>query len=199
MELAQLENIWKDYDHKLSNNNRINKEILRKLLFQKPEKRLNWIRIKAVFNLLSPLLFFFLIEILNVKFAFESNFYIGLTLFLPVYLITYYWDIKYFVLTRGIDIASSILTIKKTIVELEKYKIKTTRIKYLLMPIAMVGFLLMIIHEFTFQANILSIVPLILIVLVYLASFYYAFKFSIYEMFKKLNSEIDEIMALEKE
>lgn len=199
MELAQLENIWKDYDQKLNNNTRINKEILRKILFQKPEKRLNWIRIKALFNLLSPLLFFFLIEILNVQFAFESNFYIGLTLFLPVYMITYYWDIKYFVLTRDIDIASSILTIKKTIVELEKYKIKTTRIKYLLMPIAMVGFLLMIIHEFTFQANILSIVPLILIVLVYLASFYYAFKFSIHEMFKKLNSEIDEIMALEKE
>ena len=44
-----------------------------------------------------------------------------------------------------------VLSIKKVIAELEKYKIKTTKIRYLLMPLAMTGFLLMIIQKITFS------------------------------------------------
>jgi hypothetical protein len=91
-----------------------------------------------------------------------------------------------------------VLSIKKLIAELEKYKIKTTRIKYLLMPVAMVGFFLMIIQKVTFRLDFVSFIPLVLIILVFILSFYFTFK-SIYGIFKKLNSEIDEILILEKE
>jgi hypothetical protein len=47
MELAELQNIWQEYDKKLSENTRLNKEILRLILIEKPQRRLNWIRIKA--------------------------------------------------------------------------------------------------------------------------------------------------------
>ncbi len=67
------------------------------------------------------------------------------------------------------------------------------------MPFAMVGFFLMIIQKITFKFDFESIILLILIVLVFVSSFYFTFKFSIYEQFKKLNSEIDEILRLEKE
>jgi hypothetical protein len=52
-----------------------------------------------------------------------------------------------------------VLSIKKLIAELEKYKIKTTRIKYLLMPVAMVGFFLMIIQKVTFRVDFVSFIP----------------------------------------
>jgi hypothetical protein len=71
------------------------------------------------------------------------------SLFLPVFIITYIWDIKYFTLIRGIDFTMPVLSIKKVIAELEMYKIKTTKIRYLLMPLAMAGFLLMIIQRLT--------------------------------------------------
>jgi hypothetical protein len=199
MELSELQNIWQDYDKKISQNTRLNKEILRLMLISKPRRRLNWIKIRAGYSILSPLIFVTALLVLNVQFYISISFYIGLALFLPVYTITYIWDIKYFILIRKIDFSMPVLTLKKEIAQLEKYKIKKTRIRYMLMPFAIAGFLLMIIHSMNFSPNFVSIIPLLLIVLVFLSSMYITFKYSIYERFKKLNKDIDEIERLEKE
>jgi hypothetical protein len=199
MELTELQNIWQEYDKRISENTRLNKEILRLIMLEKPRRRINWIKIKAGLWIFSPVLFVFLILILNVQFNISTRFFIGLGLFLPVYIITYIWDIRYFKLIRGIDFAMPVLYIRKVITELEKYKIKTTKIRYLLMPLAMAGFLLMIIHKITFSFDFLSILPLLLIVLVFFSSMYFTFKYSIYERFIKLNKDIDEIEQLEQE
>jgi hypothetical protein len=199
MEITELQNIWQEYDKKISENTSLNKEILRQLLLEKPQRRLNWIKIKAGLWIFSPALFVFLVMILNVQFSISTRFFIGLGLFLPVFIITYIWDIRYYILIRGIDFSMPILSIKKVIAELEKNKIKTTKIRYLLMPLAMAGFILMIIHKITFNFDFFSILPLLLIVLVFFSSMYVTFKYSIYERFKKLNKEIKEIEQLEQE
>ena len=199
MELIELQNIWQEYDKKISENTRLNKEILRLILLERPQRRLNWIKIKAGLWIFSPVLFVFLILILNVQFNISTRFYIGLGLFLPVYIINYIWDIRYYKLIRETDFTMPVLSIKKVITELEKYKIKTTKIRYLLMPLAMVGFLLMIIHKITFSFNLFTILPLLLIVLVFFSSMYFTFKYSIYERFRKLNKDIKEIEQLEQE
>jgi len=169
------------------------------MLLSKPQRRLNWTKINAGLNILSPILFVSLLLILDVQFYVSTNFYIGLGLFLSIYTITYIWDIRYFILIRNVDLSMPVLSIKKAIAELEKYKIKTTRIKYLLMPLAMIGFLLMIIQKITISFKFISFIPLLLIILVFISSIYFTFKYSIYERFKKLNNEIEEIEILEKE
>ena len=199
MELTELQNIWQQYDKKISENTRLNKEILRLMLLSKPKRQLSWIKIKAGFFVLSPILLVLFILVLNVQFSITTNFYIGLSLFLPIYTITYIWDIRYFKLIRIIDFSKPVLSIKKQIAELEKYKIKKTRIRYILMPFAMIGFLLMIIHKITISYNLVSILPLLLIILVYISSLFFTFKYSIYEQFNKLNKDIDEIEQLGKE
>ena len=199
MELTELQNIWQQYDKKLSENTRLNKEILRLMLLSKPRRQLNWIKIKAGFFILSPILFVMFLLVLNVQFYLSTNFYIGLSLFLPIYSITYIWDISYFKLIRTIDFSKPVLSKKKQIAELEKYKIKKTRIRYLLMPFAMIGFILMIIHKITFSFNLVSLLPIVLIILVFISSLYLTFKYSIYERFNKLNKDIDEIEQLEKD
>jgi len=199
MELTELQNIWQQYDKKISENTRLNKEILRLMLLSKPKIQLSWIKIKAGFFVLSPILLVLFILVLNVQFSITTNFYIGLSLFLPIYTITYIWDIRYFKLIRIIDFSKPVLSIKKQIAELEKYKIKKTRIRYILMPFAMIGFLLMIIHKITISYNLVSILPLLLIILVYISSLFFTFKYSIYEQFNKLNKDIDEIEQLGKE
>jgi hypothetical protein len=201
MELTELQNIWQQYDKKISENTRLNKEILRLMLLSKPKRQLNWIKIKAGFFVLSPILLVLFLLVLNVQFSITTNFYIGLSLFLPIYTITYIWDIRYFKLIRTIDFSKPVLSIKKQIAELEKYKIKKTRLRYLLMPLAMIGFILMIIHKinFNFNFNLVSLVPLLLIILVFISSLYFTFKYSIYEQFNKLNKDIDEIEQLEKD
>lgn len=196
MELNELQNIWLQYDQKITENTHLNKEILKKILISKPEKRLNWIKIKAGFKVFSPIILILLIKIMDMKFSFSLTFYIGLSLFLAIFVITYIWDVRYFLLIRKIDFSGAILSIKKQLVELEKYKIKTTRIRYLIMPFAILGIFFMLIQKPIFNTE--SIIMLVLIILVFISSIYYTFKYSIYEQYKKLNKEIIEIEELEK-
>jgi len=197
MELLELQNIWKEYDKKISENTRLNKEILKRILIEKPQRRLNWIKIKSGLWLFSPVLLVMLILILNVQFNISTRFFIGLSLFVPVFIINYIWDIRYFKLINEVDFTMPVLSIKKVLAEIEKYKIKTTKIRYLLMPLAMAGFLLMIINKITIKLSFLSILPLLLIVLVFFLSMYFTFKYSIYERYKKLNKDMEDMEKLE--
>ena len=197
MELNELQNIWLQYDRKITDNTHLNKEILKRMLMSKPEKRLNWIKIKAGFNVLSPVILILMIKIMDMKFSLTSSFYIGLSLFLTLFIINYIWNIRYFLLIRKIDFSGAILSIKKQIAELEKYKVKTTKIRYLVMPFAIIGIFFMLIQKPIFNTE--SIVMFVLILLVYISSIYYTFKYAISEQFKKLNKEIIEIEELEKE
>lgn len=108
MELDELQNIWVQYDKKISDNTRLNKEILKRMLISKPEKRLNWIKIKAGFNVFSPVILILLIMIMDVKFSLTINFYIGLSLFTAIFVITYILNIRYFLLIRKIDFSGAI-------------------------------------------------------------------------------------------
>ena len=200
MELIELENMWRESEKRMAVNNRLNKEILKRMLINKPETRLNWMKINAVYRVLSPILFYIgyvVLEMTGFQFRFTVNFYIGLSLFIPIYTVNYIWDIKYFLLIRKVNLSAAVLTIKKEIAELEKYKIKTTKIRHLLMPFAIIGGVLMFLPKPVF--NIQTIVMLVLIVLVFAVSAYYRFRYSIYERFKKLNKEIKEIEYLEQE
>jgi hypothetical protein len=197
MELDELKNIWVQYDKKISDNTRLNKEILKRMLISKPEKRLNWIKIKAGFNVFSPVILILMIMIMDVKFSLNINFYIGLSFFTAIFVITYIWNVRYFLLIRKIDFSGAILSIKKGIAELEKYKIKTTRIKYMIMPFAILGIFFMIFQKPIFNNE--SIVFFGLMLIVFISSIYYTFKYSINEQFRKLDKEIAEIVELEKE
>jgi len=166
------------------------------MLISKPEKRLNWIKINAGFNLILPIVLILLVLVPHLQFRSSIDFYIGLGLFTAFSLITYIWAIRYYLLICKIDFSEPILAIKKEIAELEKYKIKITRIGYIFAPFAMIGIFIMAQIPF-FSIN--SIVPFSLIILVMITSIYYTFKYSIYERFRKLNIEIKEIEELEKE
>jgi uncharacterized membrane protein len=196
MELIELQNIWQQYDKKLSENTRLNKEILKRMLKSKPEKRVTWIKIRAAFNLILPIALILGILVPRVEFRNETSFYLGVTLFGLFFLLTYYWAIRYYLLINKIDFANSITEIRKDIKETEKYKIKITKFGYLFLPLAMIGIFLIA------QIPILSkgsFLPISLIILVFITSIYYTFKYSISERYKKLSSEIDEIEQLERE
>jgi hypothetical protein len=185
MELIELQNIWQQYDKKLSENTRLNKEILKMML-----------KSKAAFNLILPIVLILGILVPRVEFRNETSFYIGFLLFGPFALLTYYWAIRYYLLITKIDFNQSITTIKKNIKEVEKYKIKITKFGYNFVPFAMTGVFLI--------ANIPilskhSILPISLIISVFIISAYITIKYSIFERFKTINREIEEIEQLEKE
>ena len=84
----------------------------------------------------------------------------------------------------------------RVIKKFEKYKIKLKKLGYVLMPFGITGIFLMgKIPLFSTE----SILPVTLIVLVMIVSIYYTFKYSIFEQFQKLNSEIKALEELETE
>jgi hypothetical protein len=196
MELIELQVIWQQYDKKLSANTEVNREVLKQILISKPEKRLNWEKIKAGINLILPITLVLLILIPNIQYRTTIDFYIGLFMFGIVFFVLYYWTVKYYLLIGKIDFSHSITLIKKDIKQLEKYKIKLKRIGFMLIPFGIMGIFLM--GKFpVFSKD--SILPISLIVIVMIISIFYTFKFSIFKQFRILNKEIEEIEKLEIE
>jgi hypothetical protein len=196
MELLELQAIWQQLDKNILESTKINKEVLKRILISKPEKRLKWEKIKAGFSLILPIVLVFLILVPNIKYRLSIDFYVGGFMFGMVFSVLYYWSVRYYMLIRRIDFSSSITLIKKNIKQLEKYKIKLKSLGFIIMPFGLIGIYLL--GEFpVFSKD--SILPVSLIILVMITSIYYTFKYSIFEQFRILNREIEEVEKLEKE
>lgn len=196
MDLLELKAMWQQYDKNLSENTKINKEILKHILISKPEKRIDLEKIKAVVNLILPIVLIFMILIPNIQFRFAIDFYIGISMFGVVSTLIYYWSVRYYILIRRIDFSSPITLIKMNIKRIEKYKIKLKKFGYILMPLGLIGIFLMSKYPFFSKESVL---PISLIILVMIVSVYYTFKYSIFEQFRKLNKDIEELEKLEIE
>jgi predicted membrane channel-forming protein YqfA (hemolysin III family) len=66
----------------------------------------------------------------------------------------------------------------------------------MLMPFAIIGIFLMLFQKPVF--NIESIIFFVLVVLVFVSSLYFTFKYSVFERFKILNKEIQELENIDK-
>src|SRR5665647_3047976 len=163
MELVELQAIWQQYDKKLSDNTRLNKEILKRILISKPEKRLTWLKIKAISNLILPIVLILLVLVPNIRFRDSIDFIIGFLLFGIVAILLYYWSFSYYLLIKKINFANSVTLLKKNMYQLEKYKIKLTRLSYIIMPFGIAGIFLM--GKFPIQ-SMSSLLPISLIILV---------------------------------
>jgi hypothetical protein len=196
MELIEFQDLWKRFDKNISDNTRINKTILREILIAKPEKRLGREKIIAGFNLILPVILVLLILLPNIEYRAAIDFYAGVFMFGIVFLLLYYWSVRYYLLIDKIDFSNSIILIKKNINQLEKYKIRLKKLGFILIPFGMMGIFLM--GKFPVFSKS-SILPISLIFLVMIISIYYTFKFSIFRQFRILNSELEEVERLEKE
>ena len=201
MEWTELQVMWQQYDARLTENTRINKEILKRIIRRKPERRVNWVRFQSGVGLLwIPifLLLFFavLIPASHIEFNHGLALYLGIFLYGGGVLLGYYWSINYFMLLRNIDFSHSVITTRKNLMQLEKYQTKTLRRgSYLLMPFAFIGIILIFNLQLFTKENTLGS-SLILVMMV--ALMYYKFRWKNW-WFKKLNAELDEIEQLEKE
>lgn len=196
MELAEIQNIWKEHDKMLMENIRINKEILKNILTGRARRKIGWMKTKAIFSLiLSPVL---LVIILMPKVVFRNdvNFIIGGILFGAAFIMGYIWSFQYFIKLSQIDFKNKVTTTIKDLSELKKYKYRITKLGYLFIPFALIGtFMMFEIPLFSKK----SLLPILLTVIIMTISMYLKFKFSINESFKKINQEIIEIEKLEKE
>jgi hypothetical protein len=194
MEMTDFQNMWTQHTKSISKNTQINKQILKNLLVTKTERKINWIKAQAIFNLILPLILLSTVLIPRINLRTDSGFIIGSILFGVVFTLTYIWAIKYFLRVAKIDFKNSITSTKKNIIQLEKYKFNITKLGYMLIPVAVIGMFMMM--EFPFFSKS-SLLPIALIIMVMIISIYITFKFSIVERFRTINREIIEIEKLE--
>lgn len=199
MELAELESIIKRYDKKMEENITLNREVLKRLLINKPHKRLQIERLKIIYQLCSPLLLpcliVVIIEVMNIKLDFTLKFYVGLGLFVPVFLFVWSLNIKHYLLLCKMNLSNPVILIKKQVAELERYSIWMTKMRNICMPVAIAGMLLIFIPH---GANVLESVLMIgLVVSIFIVSTFYR-NYSVRERYRVLKSEIEELEALEK-
>ncbi len=199
MELTELESILKGYDEKIDKNISINRDILKKLIIDKPSKYIQTERLKALYQLCSPLLLAILLAIIidftNISVSATLNFYIGLVLFIPPFIFIWSLNIKHFLIIRKINLSGPVIHIKKQIAELERYSIWMTKIRNILMPLPISGMLLIFLPHNIYQIEF--ILMLALIISIFIISSLYRNQ-SVRERYRKLKSEIEEFEALEK-
>ena len=194
MEFTELQALWQQQNAQIAENTRINKEILKRILKVKPERRINWVTLQTGAGLfINPIILLLFFTLAPITFNHGLALYLGISLYGCIVLLGFYWSIKYFMLLRNIDFTNSVTTTRKNLRQLEKFH--TTRLKLvcLMFPIALIGVFLMFDIPITKESFV--ILPLMLVMMV--VSIYYRFRWKNW-WFGKLNSELDEIEQLEK-
>jgi hypothetical protein len=193
MELQDLENIWRQHTNKSAENINLNKDLLKQMLLQKSRNRLKRITVKAGINFILPIIIL-LLFVPKFRFRAEVDFYASILFFGIFCILTCYWRFMYFTFIRKIDLNNPVTLVKKELYNFERYKIKTNKLSFVLMPFAITSIFL--IAEIPIFSK--GLLPFSFLMLFLLISIFYTFKHYMSENYKTL-LEINEIEKLEKE
>lgn len=196
MELQELQNIWIQYDRNLAENTKINREILRNILLTKTEKKVNWLKIRSLLSLILPIPMFVFIVIPHLEFSMDIKFITGTVTVAVFSIVSYTWAIKYYLLVNKLDFLEPITSLRKHLVEAEKYKYKITRFGLMLAPFMFVGVFLSARIPF-FSEKMIPFYSLVLIVMI--LSAFIKRKHGVLTSLKRIKRELEEIVKLEGE
>lgn len=196
MELDELKHIWSQHETKLVESTKINKGLLRRLLIQNAEKRIDWLKVRSLAGMILPLIGIIFIVVPRLHFTLDAKFIIGTLLFVSLSVISYIWLIKLYLLIEKLNLNESITFVRKQLKLAEKYKLKITKYGLILAPFYVVGIFLSAGIPFLSP----KMVPFyILMVIVFLISTYIRSKHGLAVTIRKINSDIEEISKLELE
>ena len=192
MEYKELELLWKQYDEKLDNLEKINKKLLKDTLLRKPQKKLNHLEFSDLYGLIAvPII---IIVALHPNFTTENVdwiFILGCLLTLGVIVYLCVGNLKSHLILKKMDIG-----IDTTIQSLEKIvtlkNISNNFQKYVLIyyPLAYLGCILIGWNSFVFTANTILFLS-VLFVVTYYANIWGVKKYK--ERIHKLEKDIIEL------
>jgi len=196
MEQDELQSIWTQHEKKLIESTQINKALIKKLLIANAEKRIDWIKIRNLANLILPLILIPVIAIPHIQFTFKFDVVLGIILFVSLSVITYIWAIRVYLLIEKLNFDESILSVSKQLKLVAKYKLKITRYGLMLAPFMIIGVFLSAGIPF-FSPRMIPFYALM--VIVFLISTYIRTKHGLVAQVRKIDRDIEEIAKLELE
>jgi len=194
MELSDIKRIWSQHESMLLEHTRINRELLGKLLLTNAGKRVDWLKIKTLAGLIWPIPVIILIVIPRIEFTLEIDRVIGYVLFIPLYVISYIWAIRLYLLIDKLNFKDPLLAVSKQLRVVERYKLKIRRYSLMLAPPMIIGiFLSAGIPVFS-----LMMIPFyILMVISFLIGQFVRSKYGLIAQINRIDQEIEEIRELE--
>jgi hypothetical protein len=127
METNELQEMWSNFDKKISENTRLNKEILKRMLVSKSERRFSKVIIKVGIEIIVVIIMLFYFFVKHVTFQPTIVFYLGLAIFVAAIGIPIIGHFRYFLLLYKINFSESVLSLKKKIIESERLKEKNIK------------------------------------------------------------------------
>lgn len=196
MELDEFMYTWSQHEQKLVESTKINKGLLKKLLIQNSERRIDWLKVRSLLSLILPLIGIIFIVLPRIQFTLETDVVIGIVLFGSLSIITYFWAIRLHLFIEKLNLNESLTTVSKQLRLVEKYKMKISRNGLILAPFMLIGVFL--------SAGIPFLSPKIipfyfLMLIVFLISTYIRTKHGMLNRLRKLEKDIEEISKLELE
>jgi uncharacterized membrane protein YbhN (UPF0104 family) len=197
MELTELQALWQQYDARIAENTRINKEVLKQMLRTKPERRLKWMKFWAIYEMVIPIPILCIALIPNVKFRNEWDFYLGLFLLFVMLAHLLYKATKYFLLIKVVDFTNQVAKIKKQLVQLERFRMRWTKgwETYVSLFIGLAAICLL--AQLPVMTQKFAVFAVFLILLFIVALYIHSKRLK--NQMDSFNAELDEIEQLENE
>jgi hypothetical protein len=141
MELNELQNIWMQYDRKISENTRLNKEILKRMLISKSERKFSKVILTACIEVIVTIILVVYFLAKHLSFQPQIEFFIGLIVFVAAIGIPVIGHIRYILILYRMNFSESVLSLRKKINESEKIKEKNIRYGRLMVPFILLSVL----------------------------------------------------------
>ena len=196
MDFNEIKSAWVQHEHMLLENTRVNRELLRKLLVTRAAKRIDWLKIKTFAGLIVPFVILVLIVIPRLEFTLEIERVIGYVLFVPLYILSYVWAIRLYLLIERLNFKEPVLSVRKQLRLVERFKLKIKRYNLMLAPLLIIGiFLSAGIPVF----SAMMIPFYILMVIAFLIGQHIRSRYGLVAQINRIDDEMKEIAVLEKD
>ncbi len=195
MELQELKDIWKEYDNKLDNIEKLNYKIIGNLLSKRSIFKLNIMKVQGLLAIIFiPVILLFVVVPYAIKTSIDAMFIIGLIL-LSFYFVYYFlFSIRYYNLLGEINITNdALLDTKRGIFNLKEYVTKNIiKRRNFIYPILVLGILLIFGKHFDLTNPSKLSILILMIIGQYLWGRYKA-KLYFYNIINKIEKEAEEL------
>jgi hypothetical protein len=166
MEYKELEILWKQYDEKLDNLEKLNKKLLKETLLQKPQKKLKWLEYQSLYGVIvMPIILPIAIHPLFKTENINWIFILGCILCFIVVLYLFIMVFRNYSILRKIDLRTD--SVMKSLNGITKFKEisntlqKSVYINYLVLfaGIMMIGW-----NSFVFSTNKIIFATLLIVI-----------------------------------
>ena len=166
MEYAELEMLWKKYDSKLDNLEKLNKKLLKETLLKKPKRKLNWYKFQSLYGfIIIPVVTIIVLHPFFTKDNVGWKLITGCVSAFIVLVYLGYVQLKSFNILKRIDLSSdSIIDSASRVIEVKKFYNNRWKHAFIYYPVLYFSTLLIAWNSFTFDPKTITFLIVIFIV-----------------------------------